>query len=338
MDVQKRDKECTAKLKREPRLRLSFWSGKKVAVTGGAGFLGSNICEDLLNCGAYVTVVDNLERGKEINLEGLNRAKLVKGDLRDPRFAYSVIKDAEIVMDFAGKLGGIRLLHDFPASILSANVQITLNTIEAARRANVERYFFASSSCVYGQETPVPHSEENAFYFPPESSYGWSKVLGEAFARAYQNEFGMQVRIARLFNVYGPREDFERSPHVIPQFIKSIIESGSAHINGNGSQTRSFLYVKDAVEGILKVTESEYCEPFNIGSNIETSIYDLAKLISQVYNPKLKIKIQYCPAIPKEIQRRSANIDLAKDRLGWSPTTNLEEGLSRTIEWAKSLH
>jgi nucleoside-diphosphate-sugar epimerase len=337
--VQKMDMEFTIKLKSETcSHRISFWSEKNVTITGGAGFLGSNLCEELIYRGACVTIVDNFERGKETNLQGLDSVKEVKGDLRNPKFAYSTIKDADIVMDLAGKLGGIRFLSDFPGSILSTNLKVTLNTIEAARKADVERYFFASSSCVYGQETPTPNSEKDAFYSPPESAYGWSKVLGEAIARAYYSEFGMQVRIARLFNVYGPREDFERSLHVIPQFIKNVLEGRPIHIYGTGTQTRSFLYIRDAVEGILKVTESKYREAFNIGSNVETSVNDLANLVSQLCNPKHEIKIEYHSSIPGDIQRRSADVDLAKDRLGWSPKTNLKEGLSRTITWYKSLH
>jgi nucleoside-diphosphate-sugar epimerase len=315
------------------------WQQRSVVITGGAGFIGSHLVECLVQLGANVTVIDNFERGDAKNvLPYLNSVKCTKGDLRDSNFAKSALRGSEIVFDLASKLGGIRFLASYPALTIRANLQITLNTIEAARMNEVDKYLFVSSSCVYGNETPIPHREYQAAYYPPESAYGWSKITGEAIARSYNSQYGMKVYIVRPFNVYGPRENLEQSPHVIPQFITSILHGYPIVIYGDGEQTRSFTFVSDAVDGIMRAVQSNHVSvPFNIGSEDETSINELARLTMKLCGTAPKVEIRYEPAIMGEIRRRVADSQLARTLLGWTCKIGLEGGLKKTIEWHRHL-
>jgi len=311
------------------------WRDRDVTVAGGAGFIGSWLVRKLLQLGAKISVVDNFERGKIENLlPYIESLRLVKGDLMDHNFATHVLKGSEIVFDLTSKLGGIRFLSENPAQILRTNLQMALNIAEAARKNEVERILFVSSSCVYGNETAIPNLERCAAYSPPESSYGWSKIVGEKIYEAYKTQYGMNSYIVRPFNVYGPREDFEKSPHVIPQFIRRVFKGNPIVIYGDGKQTRSFTYVSDVVDGMIRCIESNYvCVPFNLGSNNETSINEIASLIIKLCDPKLKVQVKHEAEIDGDIRRRAADNRLARQLLGWEPEVDLRTGLSNTIQW-----
>jgi nucleoside-diphosphate-sugar epimerase len=311
------------------------WQQANVAVTGGAGFIGSNLTQYLVGLGANVTVIDNFERGDVRNVSPRwNSVRCMRGDLRDMNFVKTALEGCEIIFDLGSKLGGIRFLASHPASTISANLQMTLNTIEAARINNVEKFLFVSSSCVYGNETPIPNKECHAAYCPPESSYGWSKIAGEAIVNAYNVQYGMKTYIVRPFNVYGPRENLEQSPHVIPQFIRNVLHGSPIVIYGDGEQTRSFTYVSDVVDGIMKAVQSNHISmPFNIGSENETSMNDLAMLIMKLCRPASKVEIRHEPPIKGETRRRVPDSHLAHVLLGWTGKTSLENGLKKTIDW-----
>jgi nucleoside-diphosphate-sugar epimerase len=314
------------------------WGAKHVVVTGGAGFIGSHLVERLVTMGTRVRVVDNLQRGRIENIGPVSdRVEFLQGSLEDASFADRAIRGTDVVFDFASRLGGIRFLSKNPASILSTNLRMLLYTLEAARIQNVERYFYASSSCVYGQETPVPHKEDHAGFCPPESAYGWSKIAGEALVKAYHEEYGLRTYLARPFNVYGPKESLGPFPHVIIQFIKDASKEKPLMIYGDGKQTRAFTYVSDVIDGIVRIAESPYiCTPFNLGSGQETSINELADLIIELYPSKMELRKQYCMAISGDIRRRAADSRRAKELLDWEPTVELRVGLKNTIEWYRS--
>lgn len=314
---------------------MSFWQAKNVTVTGGCGFLGSHFVDYASSLGAIIKVIDNCERGQLSNVAHLSNIEIIQGDLTDLSFTVNALKESDIVVDFANRLGGARYLYDSPASIMNTNLRITANCLEAAKLAKVERYLFVSSSCVYGHQTSVPHPEEEAGFCPPESAYGWSKLAGEQLINSYLQEYGMRAYIVRLFNAYGPRENFFRTPHVIPIFIRKLLNREPIIIYGTGEQTRSFTYVTDLIRGIASVLESNYIgEPFNIGSEVEVTMNELVERIAKICNVS-NYKVVHDSPIPTDIKRRSAKIDKIRSLLGWEPETQLDDGIRMTLEWYK---
>jgi len=313
--------------------------GMNVAVTGGSGFIGSHLVDHLLTHDCHVTVLDSLERGSADNLPKTHQRLTVKKvDLLDCSDLGRELTEIEVLFDLAAKVSGNRELYQSPADLLATNLGITMNVAKAAAKAQVDRVVFASSSCVYDSPSPrIPHAESD-LALPLQSYYGWSKLIGEIIYSAYADQFGLKVGTARIFNAYGPRESF-RSPHVIPEFVKKAFELKAGkrtafEVLGDGNQTRSFLYVSDAVSGLVKLAESDYCEAFNFGSDKEVKIADLAESILRRFglDPE-QVKFQYEPLNPIDVKRRAADISKARTSLRWEPRIDLEEGLTNTIDW-----
>ena len=314
-------------------------NGRNIAVTGGGGFIGSHLVDDLLRLGCSVTVLDSFDRGSINNLplddQGLTVKKV---DLLDCPNLDAELEGIEILFDLAAKVSGNRELYQSPADLLRTNVGITMNVAKAATKAKVGRIVFSSSSCVYDSPTPrIPHREADVG-FPLQSYYGWSKLIGETVYSAYQEQFGLKVATARTFNAYGPRESV-KSPHVIPEFIIKAFELRAGKrtcfgIMGDGNQTRSFLHVRDATRGLIKLAESDYCEAFNFGSEKEVRIMDLAfTILKAVGLDATQVKFTYEPINPIDIKRRSADISKSRSKLEWEPKVELEEGIFDTVEW-----
>ena len=195
------------------------WEGTNVAVTGGAGFIGNRLADKLISLGANVKIIDSRIIGKStIFSNKLSKIQFIQGNLKNKKFIRNAIREAEVVFDLATKLGDIEFINGHPASILSENIRILLETIEVAK-ANADRYFFASSSSVYGTQTPTPHSEDDADFIQSVSAYGWSKIIGEEFTKAYYEEYGLKTYVARLFNVYGPQKNLKHQSSVVTKFI-----------------------------------------------------------------------------------------------------------------------
>ena len=309
-----------------------------VVVTGGAGFIGSNLVNLLLARGCRVTVYDSFERGSPSNLpSGDANLKLKEADLRDYERLESELKGADLLFDLAARVSGIRTLHDLPADMLDSNAKATLRVAEAASRAKVGKAIFASSSCVYDHpKVAVPHVEDDVRV--PQTSYGQSKLFGEGVYQACGEQYGLNFGIVRFFNVYGPQETLQ-SPHVIPDFIMKAFacERGKKtfEILGDGKQTRSFMYISDAVEGLVRLAESERSgDIVNIGSDRETSIRELAGMILREagVDPEA-IEFVHSPVHPKDVLRRAADVRRARDLLGWEPKVTLEDGLRTTVAW-----
>ncbi|MGA3406317.1 MAG: NAD-dependent epimerase/dehydratase family protein [Candidatus Bathyarchaeia archaeon] len=312
--------------------------GRKVAVTGGGGFIGSHLVDDLLSRGCFVTVLDSFERGSTSNLPKVHEKLTIKNvNLLESSNLERELMSTEVLFDLAAKVSGNRELYQSPADLLTANIGITMNVARAAVKARIGRVVFSSSSCVYDSPAPrIPHSE-NDVALPLQSYYGWSKLIGETIYSAYSEQFGLKVGTARIFNAYGPRESL-RSPHVIPEFIQKAFElkrgKSAFEVLGDGNQTRSFLYVRDAVSGLVKLAESDYCEVFNFGSEKEVKIVDLAELIlRRVGLDPTQVSFVYEPINPIDIRRRAANTSKARTSLKWEPKISLNEGLANTIDW-----
>lgn len=322
---------------------VRFWNGKKVLVTGGAGFIGSYVVEQLVEREADVltTVIDNLQSGELRNLERVeDRIKFVKADLRNMKDCLEISKGKEIVMNLAARVRGIEYNRLHPGTMFKDNMLISLNVLDAARQVGVERFLVVSSACVYPRNCTVPTPEEEGFRDTPEPTsegYGWAKRMAEFMGKAYHREFGMKVAIARPYNCYGPRDYFDAEiGHVIPALIKKAFDGEDPLIVwGNGEQSRAFLYVEDLARGLIEITEKyAVCGPINIGTDEEIKIKDLVKLILELSgkNPK----ICFDTAKPVGQPRRNCDNTKALEKIGFHARVNIEEGLRNTVNWYKS--
>lgn len=318
----------------------NFFRNKKIVVTGGAGFIGSHLVEMLVAEGAEVTVpVHN----KQSNLNFLDNVKdkihIVYGDLNDIKNCLAVTKDKDIVMHLAARVGGVEYNMKHSGSIFRENLTIFMNILEASRLNNVKRFLTVSSACVYPRFCTIPTPEEEGFKDTPEQTnegYGWAKRMEEFLSQAYAKEYGMKIAIARPYNAYGPRDNFDPcSSHVIPALIKRVFDGENPLVVwGSGKQTRAFLYVEDFCRGLLTIIEKyPQADPVNIGANNEVSIQQLIELIVEISGKK--VKIQFDTSKPEGQPRRNCDTKKAEKVLGFKAHVSLKEGLQKTIEWYK---
>lgn len=319
---------------------MGFWDGKKVLVTGGAGFIGSHVVEALLSRApsARVTVTDSFVAGKRRNLFAVReRVRVVKTDLRDLDNCHQVCKGQDVVLNLAARVGGIGYNVAHPGTMFRDNMRLGLNMLEAARRSAVERFLVVSSACVYPRLCVIPTPESAGFSGAPEQTnegYGWAKRMAEYQARAYHQEFGMKTAIVRPYNAYGPRDHFEpATSHVIAALVRRVVKGESPlRVWGDGRQTRSFLFVEDLARGLLDVTERyAACDPVNLGTKEEVSIRALAGMILRAAGSTAKLRFDRSK--PSGQPRRAGQYSKARVKAGFTPRVGLEEGLRRTVAW-----
>ena len=309
-----------------------LFKGRSVLVAGGAGFLGSWLCEFLILLGANVTCLDNISTGRIKNilhLKSYGSFSFIQADISSfqPRGFNYIIHAASIPSpdDYVRR----------PVDAMLPNSLGLLNCLEAAR--NGSRILYISTSEVYGDAEAIPTPEDYWGRVNPigvRSCYDESKRFGEALCMAYFRQYGVDVRIARLFNTYGPRLDPDASyARVVSRFIIQALNSQPITVHGDGRQTRSFLYISDAVDALLKmmVMEGLRGEVVNVGNPNEITILELAELIKKL--TKSKSPIEFQPSRPDDPRRRCPDISKARRLLGWEPKTPLEEGVKLTIEW-----
>lgn len=308
---------------------------KNILVTGGAGFLGSWICEVLVEQGANVICLDNLVSGLKANISHLidkDNFKFIQHDITQPIFFDDPL---DIVMHLASRASPFEF-EKYPIQILKANTLGIWVALGIAKKHGA-RFLYTSTSEIYGAATEIPTSEEyrgNVNPIGPRSCYDEAKRCGESYVIAYMLQHGLDVRIARIFNTYGPRMRAEGVyGRVIPRFIEQVLSNTPITIFGDGSQTRSFCYVTDQVEGLLKLAflEKAKGEVVNIGDDKEMTILELAKLIRELTNSSAEIVFEELPK--DDPPRRKPDITKAKKILGWEPKIELEAGLSKMIEW-----
>jgi UDP-glucose 4-epimerase len=307
----------------------------KALVTGGAGFIGSNLTDALLARGDEVTVVDDLSTGRRENLEpGLAAgAKLVEADIRD-RAAIEELAGAEgpeVIFHLAAQIDVRKSIAD-PAFDASINVGGTANVLEAARAAGTRRIVFSSTGgAIYGegdgQELPLPEDAPLA----PEAPYGQSKFAGEGYLALYERLYGLSTIPLRLGNVYGPRQDPLGEAGVVAIFCGRLREGKRPTVFGDGKQTRDYIYVGDVVAAMLAAAESETTGPVNIGTGIETDVLELVSALGELggagdFEPEL------APPRTGEVQRISIDPARAERELGWTPQMGLKEGLGVTLD------
>ena len=312
----------------------------KIAVTGGAGFIGSNLVRKLLDVGHDVVIIDDFSRGTELNLQDLAiNAEIRRVDLRDYRLALNSIKGVETVFHLAARVGSINYLHGSKwneLETLQSNLIIDANVFRACLENGVKKLVYASSVAVYPIEaqstTEAAFSEKSLTHYNPEGGYGWSKLMGE-IQLAWTE--GLDIGIARIFNIYGENGALGNSSHVVTSLIrKAIIYPREKYVVwGDGTKTRDFLYVGDCVEALIKIPEKAATPPFivNIGSDKAIKISVIAEKIAWISGKN--IEIIYDPSQPSGPFSRTSDNRQAKALLNWEPKVSLDEGLQRTYKW-----
>ncbi len=306
---------------------------RKVLVTGGAGFIGSELVRQLSDSGGRVTVVDNLVNGKRENLAGLDpeQVRLVEADIRDAGEMASLLKEAEVVFHLAC-LGVRHSIHS-PLENHEVNAAATLNLLAAARAAGVERFVYVSTSEVYGTALHVPMDEEHPTF--PLTVYGASKLAGDCYSRAYFHTYGFPTVVVRPFNTYGPRCHHEGDcGEVIPRFMLRSLAGKPMVIFGDGEQARDFTFVGDTARGIMLAGTSDDIlgETINIGNGKESTINEIAREVAEAIGQK-EPRIDYDAPRPGDVRRHYADVKKANERLGYRPEVELSEGLAKLKEW-----
>ena len=301
----------------------------KILVTGGAGFIGSHVVDRLVLEGHSVSVIDNLSTGK---IENVNReAKFHKIDIISPRIERVFKKERpELICHFAAQMDVRRSVAD-PIYDAQSNIIGMLNLMENGLRYGVRKVIFASTGgAVYGEGVPYPTSEE---CIPrPISPYGISKLTGEHYLIYYNVSYGLNYVVLRYANVYGPRQDPFGEAGVVAIFNQKILRDEQPVINGNGMQTRDYVYVDDVVDAVIASTYNDINDVFNVGTGIETSVNELFRHLIEITG-KSHIKEVYGQAKKGEQLRSCLSYDKIRKALDWEPRVPLREGLTRTIEF-----
>jgi GDP-D-mannose 3',5'-epimerase len=320
------------------------WDKKRVLVAGGAGLIGSHLARTLANKGAKVCVADNLSSGSLKNIEDIkNKVEFVSADLRKEANCVRLTRGMDFVFQVAANMGGIGYITAVGADIMRDNILINVNMLQASFENKVKEYFYSSSACIYPEyrqkdANVTPLKESDATPADPDQFYGWEKLATEKLCEAYQKDYGMNIRMARFHNVYGEvytafDKDKGKAPcHIIMKALRYPEEEFV--IWGDGKQTRSFLYIDDCVDGVLKLMESNYIKPVNIGSDRLVTIDELARIVIDASGKNITVKHDL--SRPQGVRGRNADITLVKKEVGWEPQVSLEEGLRRTYEWAKT--
>ncbi|MDQ3915874.1 MAG: SDR family oxidoreductase [Actinomycetota bacterium] len=306
-----------------------------VVVTGGAGFLGSHLCERLVREGRDVTCFDSLLTGSAVNLDELRRGPRFRFVERDVTKSLDVDGPLDWVLHFASPASPVDYL-EHPIATLEVGSLGTLNALRLAR-AKGAGFMVASTSEVYGDPKEHPQTESywgNVNPIGPRSVYDEAKRFSEAATMAFHRELGVPVKIVRIFNTYGPRMR-RNDGRAVPNFVDQALQGRPLTIHGDGTQTRSLCYVDDLIDGIYRLLESDERGPVNLGNPHEVTILELATLINQAAGGKSELVFEERPVDDPE--KRKPDIALARERLGWEPSVPLESGLARTIEWARSV-
>lgn len=306
----------------------------RTLVTGGAGFIGSHIVEELLQRGDTVRVLDNFSSGTRQNLETLQGdLEILEGDLRNVETVKAAVRGMDLVFHLAAFISVPQSMSD-PETCFSVNVGGTAGLLEAARRAGIRKVIISSSTAVYGDTDVFPTTEETSLR--PLSPYAVSKQVNELYARLYTQALGLPVTALRYYNVYGPRQRPDSDyAAAIPIFVRQLVAGEPITIHGDGKQSRDFIFVKDVVRANLLAASSEAAgEAFNICTGRETTLLDLLEELSEV-SPR-QPQVCFDAPCPGDIYRSVGSPDKAAGALGFRAETSLAKGLAKTVEWMKS--
>ncbi len=300
-------------------------------VTGGAGFIGSHIAEELLKRGESVRIFDNLATGRELNLAALaGQVQFIRGDLRDMHAVRAAMQGVEVVFHQGALASVPRSIAD-PVGSLETNINGTHNVLLAARDAGVRRVVYASSSSVYGNTPTLPKREEMPTH--PMSPYAVQKLTGELLCGVFTRIYGLETVALRYFNVFGPRQDpTSEYAAVIPRFLTALLEKRRPIVFGDGEQTRDFTYVANVVQANLLAASSPDAAGFamNIGCGERVSLNTLLRVAGELLG--VPVNAEYREPRPGDVRDSLADISLARRLLGYNPTVSFQEGLARTLE------
>jgi GDP-D-mannose 3',5'-epimerase len=310
---------------------------KRILVNGAGGFIGGHLVKRLKAEGYWVRAVDI----KPHDFEAPPADEFIQGDLRDAAVVERVCQGIDEVYQLAADMGGAGYIftgeHD--AGVMHNSATINLNTLEIGCRVGVKRFFYSSSACIYpeyNQRDPdnPKCSEDSAYPAAPDSEYGWEKLFSERLYGAFSRNLGVQVRVARFHNIFGPMGTWtggrEKSPAALCRKIAETPAGGEIEIWGDGLQTRSFLYVDECVEAVRRLMDSDFAGPVNVGSEEMVTINRLAELIMEIAGKKVSIK--HIP-VPLGVRGRNSDNKMIRERLGWAPGKSLREGLEKTYSW-----
>lgn len=313
-----------------------MYSNKNILVTGGTGMIGSHLVELLLEKNANVRIVAHeREIPPELEDKGLD---VVSGDLTEKKFVEESVKDMDYVFHLAAYTGGLGRTSTHPASTLTPNLIMDGNILECAKNEGIERFLYASCTCVYPNDEKTLEEEDAWKGNPPEihASYSWSKRMGERQAIAYYKEYGMKIAIVRPSNSYGPRDsdDLETAHALGSLIMKAINKMDPFVIWGDGNPIREYIYAQDAAKGMLLAMEN-YCvgDPINLASGEFVSISELARKILKITNTNPEIKFD--EEKPSGQKRRVLSNKKAKEKIGFVAETSLDAGIEETIKWYK---
>jgi len=311
----------------------------KITVTGAGGFIGHHLCKYLVEHGYWVRGVDIKE--PEYERTAADEFELL--DLTKFENCLQATRGVQQVYGLAANMGGIGFIETHKAEIVRDNTLINLQSIEAARVNGVQRYLYTSSACIYPgfkqkDADVTPLKEEDAYPADAEDGYGWEKLYMERVCRHYREDFGLDTRVVRFHNIFGPLGTYdggrEKSPAAICRKIALANDGDDIEVWGDGKQTRSYCYIDDCVEGIYRLMQSEYNDPLNLGQDRMISIDELVDIVSQIAGKR--IGKRYDTTKPQGVRGRNSDNTRLRQVLDWEPQVSLEEGLARTYSWIKS--
>ena len=313
---------------------------KKILVCGAGGFIGGHLVNRLKKEGFWVRGIDLKE-----NEYGNNNAdELIIGDLRDPETAKKAVKGIDEVYQLAADMGGAGYIftgeHD--ADVMNNSALCNLNVLGDSKKEGVKKIFYSSSACMYPEYNQMdPNNpkctEDSAYPAAPDSEYGWEKLFSERLYLSYQRNYGIEVRIARFHNIFGPQGTWTGGKEKAPAAMcrKAVEAKDGSHIEvwGDGKQTRSFLYIDECIEAVLRLMNSNFTGPVNIGSEEMISINDFAKMAIEISGKKIDIKNIDGPT---GVRGRNSDNKLLFEKLNWQPSLSLKEGMEKTYKWIES--
>ena len=314
---------------------------KKILIVGAGGFIGGHLTKKLLENKNSIIAVDI--KPKEYWFQDFEEVRnYYQTDMKNIENCRKVTKNIDYVFNMACNMGGMGFIENNKAECMQS-VLINTNLLIACKEFGVKRYFFSSSACAYNitkqQNVFIEGLKENdAYPAAPEDGYGWEKLFSERMCRHFMEDYGLEVRIARYHNIYGPYGTYDGGREKAPAALcRKIIHAKKENLEkievwGDGNQTRSFLYIEDCIEGTLRLFESDYSEPVNIGSDEQVSINQMIDIIQEISKIK-KLSRDYQLDKPKGVRGRSSNNDLVKKVLNWSYKIKLKDGLKKTYDW-----
>ena len=311
----------------------------QILVTGAGGFIGHHLVKRLKKDGYWVRGVDL--KYPEYEASDADEFKLL--DLRDYQACSEATTGIHEVYNLAADMGGIGYITAFLADIARNNVLINAHMLEASCRSGVQRYLYSSSACVYAQSKQksaevTPLKEEDAYPADPEPGYGWEKLFSEELCHYFRKDHGLETRIVRFHNVYGPLGTYdggkEKAPAAVSRKVAYARDGDEIEVWGDGQQTRSFMYVDDCVEGLIRLMNSDYCEALNLGTDELISVDGLVEMVCRIAGKRLRLRHDLTK--PQGVRGRNSDNSRLREVLNWEPKTSLEQGMPVTYRWIES--